>query len=344
MTTQNTTTIFDDVFRTMLEKMPELVIPVINEVFETSYEKTEKIWQSKNEHLTPNGKIITDSCLYIQDKIYHLECQSQDDSTMVIRMIEYDFAIALNNIKFKNGIYEMEFPRSCVIFLRKYNPEHLHMRIHFQDGFSHTYQVPAINIQDYTKDEIFEKHLFMFLPYYIMKYEKEYDKIEKDETKLTYFLKELADIQKKIQLVFKQEEKSSYYRYMIELITQIANHMLRNKKTLKERIGDIMGGKVLELETDRIIAESKAKGFAEGKAEGMEKGMAEGRIKGRMEGRMEGRIEGRIEGKMEGKIEGKMEGKMEIITAFLKSGMSCEELAARLDMSIEEIRKIEHSL
>ena len=28
-------TIFDDVFRTMLEKMPQLVIPVINEVFHT---------------------------------------------------------------------------------------------------------------------------------------------------------------------------------------------------------------------------------------------------------------------------------------------------------------------
>ena len=30
-------TIFDDVFRTMLEKMPELVIPLINEVFGTDY-------------------------------------------------------------------------------------------------------------------------------------------------------------------------------------------------------------------------------------------------------------------------------------------------------------------
>lgn len=35
-------TIFDDVFRTMLEKMPQLVIPVINEVFHTSYSKEEK--------------------------------------------------------------------------------------------------------------------------------------------------------------------------------------------------------------------------------------------------------------------------------------------------------------
>ena len=30
-------TIFDDVFRTMIEKMPELVIPLINEVFVTDY-------------------------------------------------------------------------------------------------------------------------------------------------------------------------------------------------------------------------------------------------------------------------------------------------------------------
>lgn len=30
-------TIFDDVFRTMVEKIPWLVIPLINEVFHTSY-------------------------------------------------------------------------------------------------------------------------------------------------------------------------------------------------------------------------------------------------------------------------------------------------------------------
>lgn len=30
-------TIFDDVFRTLLEKMPELAVPLINEVFGTSY-------------------------------------------------------------------------------------------------------------------------------------------------------------------------------------------------------------------------------------------------------------------------------------------------------------------
>ena len=30
-------TIFDDVFRTMVEKIPQLAVPLINEVFHTSY-------------------------------------------------------------------------------------------------------------------------------------------------------------------------------------------------------------------------------------------------------------------------------------------------------------------
>ena len=35
-------TIFDDVFRTMIEKMPYLAVPLINEVFHTSYSEDVK--------------------------------------------------------------------------------------------------------------------------------------------------------------------------------------------------------------------------------------------------------------------------------------------------------------
>ena len=43
--TENTTehsTIFDDVFRTIAQKMPQLLIPLINEVFHTSYSEEEQ--------------------------------------------------------------------------------------------------------------------------------------------------------------------------------------------------------------------------------------------------------------------------------------------------------------
>lgn len=71
-------TIFDDVFRTMLEKMPELVIPLINEVFGTDYPKDTPIIQKKNEHETKSGEIITDSHLFIGNRIYHLNARVRE--------------------------------------------------------------------------------------------------------------------------------------------------------------------------------------------------------------------------------------------------------------------------
>ena len=81
----------------MIEKMPYLAVPLINEVFHTSYPEDVKITQLRNEHQQEDGEIITDSCLLIGRKMYHIECQSTDDMTMVIRMIEYDFAIGIEH-------------------------------------------------------------------------------------------------------------------------------------------------------------------------------------------------------------------------------------------------------
>lgn len=52
-------TTFDNVFRTMLEKMPELIIPVINEIFGTDYPLNVQMEQLRNEHQTLNGERIT---------------------------------------------------------------------------------------------------------------------------------------------------------------------------------------------------------------------------------------------------------------------------------------------
>lgn len=61
--------------------------------------ENEKIQHLINEHQTENGDRITDSCLSIRDKLYHIECQSTPDNTMVVRMVEYDFAIALSKLE-----------------------------------------------------------------------------------------------------------------------------------------------------------------------------------------------------------------------------------------------------
>ena len=111
-------TIFDDVFRTMVEKMTYLIVPLINEVFHTSYPEDVEIVHLRNEHQLEDGELITDARFLIGDKVYHIECQSTDDTTMAIRMFEYDFAIAMESRWRAGRKFYVEFPRSCVIYLR----------------------------------------------------------------------------------------------------------------------------------------------------------------------------------------------------------------------------------
>ena len=247
-------TIFDDVFRTMLEKMPELVIPLINEVFGKNYPADIPIIQMRNEHQTQNGEIITDSRLLIADKIYHIECQSTSDSKMVLRMIEYDFAISLEDAKMENGIYRMYFPHSCVIYLRgKGRKDNLTMEIIMPDGQKLKYNLPAVYVEKYTRDTIFQKKLFLLLPYYIMRYEKQKEILDQDEEKLKILLDEYADIQRKLHESLQNQDMEEYYTDMVSFITKVSDYIFRDSEKTKKGLEKTMGGEVLELESEKLI-------------------------------------------------------------------------------------------
>ena len=56
---------------------------------------------------------------------------------------------------------EMTFPGSCVLYLRhtKRTPDLLEMKVNLPDGQSFRYKVPVIKVQDYTREEMFQKKL-----------------------------------------------------------------------------------------------------------------------------------------------------------------------------------------
>lgn len=254
-------TIFDDVFRTMIEKMSYLAVPLINEVFHTSYPEDVKITQLRNEHQQKDGEIITDSCLLIGKKMYHIECQSTDDTTMAIRMIEYDFAIAVENAEKQGRRYRIEFPRSCVLFLRSSGntPDYLEADVIFPDGKTHVYSIPAIKMADYTKDHIFEKNLLMLLPFYIMRYEKKKHDMRKNLELRQILLDEYDEIRINLEKELTETGKAELYTNLTKLIVKIADHIFEKEEDIRKGIGDVMGGKVLELESERLKAEGEAR-------------------------------------------------------------------------------------
>ena len=87
--------------------------------------------------------------------------------------------------------------------------------------------------------------------------------------------------------VFK-ENKSVLYADLVKLIVEISDYILKKEENIRKGVSDAMGGKVLELESERLLRIGKAEGKAEGRAEGKAEGRAEGKAEGRAEGKAEG--------------------------------------------------------
>ena len=316
-------TIFDDVFRTMLQKLPRLVPAVLNEVFGTDYGPDERMEQFRNEQIGPGGRTVTDSVLQVRDRTYHVECQSTSDGTMAVRMIEYDFRIALDGALRAGGSYEIRFPHSCVLYLRhgRTSPEELKVKVNLPDGGVFWYRTPVVKVQEYTREEIFEKRLLFFLPYYVMRYERQFRRIEGDEGRLAELRGELEAI---LRGLVEDEDEELPRADLMELIMRVVDHMLEPESRIRREVHEVMGGQVLELYSERLMRE--------GRAEGLELGRAEERAK------MESVL-------VHVKDEGRDLGRAEVVRQLCASGLlTPEQIAGAVGMTPEEVRALQGGL
>lgn len=293
-------TVYDDVFRTMIERTPKLMVYLINEVFSENYDGSVEVIRLQNEFLTEEKKIITDSYIRIGDKYYHTECQSNPDGSMAIRMIEYDFMITLRNAEKNGHNYTVKYPHSCVLYLRHNNqtPDCLNVTVEMPDERRFTYQTPIIKVQEYTLDEIFQKKLLAFLPYYILRYEKELNDIELDADKRQQFVGTYRD------MLFRLREDQDLSEFELvkikEHILTILDWVAKSEECIKKEVRE-MCGKVIRTTTDDIYDSGKTEGIALGKTEGIEL------------------------------------GKRELVLNMYKNGMSTDAIAKMVQISLETI-------
>ncbi|MBQ3681966.1 MAG: hypothetical protein II922_02670 [Succinimonas sp.] len=168
---------------------------MVNEAFGETYTGKEKIILGINEHfLAQDGsseeKRITDSSFVIvcsdgTKKRYHLECESNLDGSILLRMFEYDAQIALDEGEVTDCTLTVSFPHSAVLALRhtQSSPDTMNIRV-VTPGGETGYTVPIVKVQQYSLADIFDKKLIFFLPFYIFSHEKELPDCAADETKL----------------------------------------------------------------------------------------------------------------------------------------------------------------
>ena len=248
-------TIFDDVLRTIQERRPKLLIPLVNEVFHTAYPENMKVTRLPEEYQKVVSKVVADSCNRIMEQIYHFECQSTIDGNMILRMVEYDFMIALTESWNQLDKRKMKFPRACIIYLRatKNTLTEEQLEIEMADGQIITYRVPTIRLRDYSIDEIFEKNLLILLPYYIINYEKELSKVAEEKERKENLLSEFIAIISRLEKATKEDE--GLFLDIVKMMQRVMRYLLREEPEMKERMGDVMGGKVLSLPSDKLRKE-----------------------------------------------------------------------------------------
>lgn len=184
------TTPYDSVFRTMITQCNRLIIPVVNELFGTDYGMDATITESPNEFfLTPQDgeqkEVITDSYFCINGNPYHLECQSKEDGTMIVRMFECDVQIGMHEGNLMGDTYHVWLPDSGVMYLRSttHTPDNMKVVIHSPGG-ELTYDVPNLKIKTYSLGDIFAKKLLFLIPFHIFSFESELKDMDSNEGKL----------------------------------------------------------------------------------------------------------------------------------------------------------------
>lgn len=269
---------YDDAFRMIESNCDDILIDFVNFIFGENYDKTAVITRMRNEHFVENEnhskeKRITDSHFSITqngiDKKYHLECESGTyDGTILVRLFEYDAMIASDLAEGNERTIRVKFPLTGLLLLResKKAPDKAEIIIETPEG-STSYHVKIIKESDFSIDTIFEKRLYFLIPFYIFNYEKELKDINNDEERLKELAKLYNDILKKLEEeLMSGRLQDSSYSVIITLTHSVFYKLTMNHPNVQEKVGDIMGGKDLELPEVMFYRRGLEEGEAERKA------------------------------------------------------------------------------
>ena len=285
--------IWDALIKRLSNLHPELLRPIVKEVFGKEYHRDEEITflsaeyvldtleKSKNQRL---HSIYADLIFRIGKKdIYHLECQIRPDTQMVLRMYEYDVQIA-----FQHGVEtfkdlkkaRLSMPRSVIMYLThtKYTPDWETIEICLPNGKIWEYSIPTLKVQSYNIEEIAEKELYFLIPLTCIRYySKEDKKVRKNiEPSLTQFLsqcmiiisdaikdekltgrsgKDILDcFQRGCHYLFaKDEETEKEVQQMLEPYFRLEREIWQEET--EERLTEEITRKVTEEVTERVTEE-----------------------------------------------------------------------------------------
>ena len=307
--------VYDGAFRTIINDCSRFIIPFINEVFGESFTGDEEIEFHPNEHMLnrqdePDLRRITDTSFTIAGSVrknYHLECESSAyNGDILIRVFEYDAQIALDGHTMERDTLRVRFPNSAVLFLAdsKGTPDVMHIIMETPGG-SVAYDVPAARMARYSLDDIFEKKLYMLLPFYIFNLRADFVEYDTDEGKLSELVETYREIIERLDRLVEEKEITSFDKgTILELSSDVLKELTIKYGNITKGVGEVMSGALIETEVRKA----------------------------------------RDEGLNAGRQEGREQRDRENIAGMLRKGKTAQAIADFCDYPIELVKKIEDEL
>jgi len=276
--------IFDTIIKQLFHVSPKALIDLLNSTYQEKISYDAGIDYGNNEFKKSNlDDLRGDMFLSIDEKgqirRFHIEFQTQNDKTMILRMFEYGYQKAIELIKDYKKEVRVKFPEQRLIFLEKNEniPDEIEMVLELNYGKTINYKVPAIKYGEYDILELCKRNLYILLPLYVIKLRREFENINRsaartDEEKTKLNKEKFDDLLRTIfkileamkELLENKRITLEDYNIMATAITNLSDY-LYNRYERYEVIDEEVK-RMVKTFLDPVVME---KGKIEGKIEGI---------------------------------------------------------------------------
>lgn len=180
----------DEVLKYLFSTSNKVLIKLLNGVFNENFNEDEvNLTVSNNEFIEDTLDVIRGDMFFEivksdnEKASYHLEFQTQNDNTMVIRMFEYGFKKSKENsiTDKENKVKTVYFPRQKVIFFEENSNigDFLNLKIVFPDDQEVLYKVEVLKYWEFSDEELIKKKMYPLIPLQLFSLRKELEKAQK---------------------------------------------------------------------------------------------------------------------------------------------------------------------
>lgn len=213
----------DEILKFLFNSSEKVLVKLLNSIFDENFNEDEvSVTITNSEFVEDTLEILRGDMFFKifhksnedlkKNKMnYHLEFQTKNDNTMVIRMFEYGFRKGKENAnEGEENIKRLYFPKQKVIFFEenKNIEDSLKLIIVFENDREFLYEVDVMKYWEYSDEDLIKKKMYPLIPLQLFNLRKSLNLAKKKKDINT--IKELSIVARNLATKLANESKELF--------------------------------------------------------------------------------------------------------------------------------------